>query len=227
MQKELKIKCLILDHDDTVVKSTPEINYPSFKKALSVLRPEIELSFELFTEVNFVYGFEKMCNEYFGFSEEEMLFQMECWREASEEIPNAYEGLKELLWEYVENGGKICVSTQSSEERVLRDYEARGLPKPDLVFDWNCKHRKPHPYALLEIMKVYGLEPKELLMVDDLKMGYLMAETCGVPFACAGWSDNQIPMIREFMEEHSDYYLESVDELGKLILTELEARDAF
>ena len=41
MGRELRIKCLVLDHDDTAVKSTPEINYPSFMKALAVLRPEI------------------------------------------------------------------------------------------------------------------------------------------------------------------------------------------
>lgn len=28
--RTLKVKCLILDHDDTVVKSTPEINFPAF-----------------------------------------------------------------------------------------------------------------------------------------------------------------------------------------------------
>ncbi|HOK48860.1 MAG TPA: hydrolase, partial [Sedimentibacter sp.] len=30
----MKYKCLVLDHDDTAVKSTPDIHYPSFVKAL-------------------------------------------------------------------------------------------------------------------------------------------------------------------------------------------------
>lgn len=29
-QRELRVRCLVLDHDDTVVKSTPEINFPAF-----------------------------------------------------------------------------------------------------------------------------------------------------------------------------------------------------
>ena len=66
-------------------------------------------------------------------------------------------------------------------------------------------------------MRIYGLKPEELLMVDDLKTGYSMARACGVTFACAGWSDNQIPMIREFMRENSDYYLESVEALEGLL----------
>jgi len=217
MTRELRVKCLVLDHDDTVVKSTPEINYPSFKRALSVLRPEVELTFELFTELNFVHGFEDLCYKYFAFNDEEAAYQEKCWREASETIPCAYEGLAELLHEYVRNGGKVCVSTQSTEERVLRDYEAGGLPKPDMVFDWNCERRKPDPYALEEIMRIYDLKPEELLMVDDLKTGYIMANRVSVPFACAGWSDNQIPMIREFMTKNSDYYVERVEDLEKLL----------
>lgn len=217
MGRKLRVKCLVLDHDDTVVKSTPEINYPSFKKALAMLRPEVDLSFELFTELNFVHGFEELCYEYFGFSEEEMQFQLKCWREASEHVAHAYEGFSVVLWEYVRNGGKICVSTQSLAMRVLRDYDAAGLPKPDMIFDWECEYKKPHPFALQEAMRIYGLEPEELLMVDDLKTGYLMAKACGVPFACAGWSDNQIPLIREFMKKNSDYYLESTAALEELL----------
>ena len=204
MKRKLRVKCLVLDHDDTVVKSTPEINYPSFKRALSVLRPEEELSFERFTELNFVHGFEDLCFKYFGFCEEEMNFQLACWKESSETIPHAYEGLAKVLHEYVCNGGKVCVSTQSLAMRVLRDYHAADLPEPDMVFDWECERKKPDPYALEEVMRIYDLEPKEVLMVDDLKTGYLMAHACGVPFACAGWSDNQIPMIREFMINNSD-----------------------
>lgn len=217
MDRKLRIKCLVLDHDDTVVKSTPEINYPSFKKALSVLRPKEELSFERFTELNFTYGFEALCLEHFGFSEEEMQFQLECWREGSERIPHAYEGLSEVLHEYVRNGGKICVSTQSLTMRVQRDYNAANLPEPDMIFDWECEYRKPHPYALQEVMRIYGLKPDEVLMVDDLKTGYIMAKACGVPFACAGWSDNQIPMIREFMKQNSDYYLDNIGALEMLL----------
>ena len=34
-----RIKCLALDHDDTVVMSSPEIHYPSFVEAMRLLRP--------------------------------------------------------------------------------------------------------------------------------------------------------------------------------------------
>jgi hypothetical protein len=32
----MRYPCLVLDHDDTLVRSTPEIHYPSFVEALRV-----------------------------------------------------------------------------------------------------------------------------------------------------------------------------------------------
>lgn len=219
MKRALRIKCLVLDHDDTVVKSTPEINYPSFKSALAVLRPEIELSYEQFMEWNFVPGFSKLCSEILAFTDEEMVYQENCWKKACEEsIPGMYEGFVELLHRYTEAGGIVCVASHSLEKTIVRDYQAAGAPLPALIFDWECEYKKPHPYALTEIMRIYGLKAEEMLMVDDLKPGYDMAVAAGVPFAFAGWSDNRrIPMIHTFMQEHSDYYLESVEQLEAII----------
>ena len=35
----MKYKCLILDHDDTIVDSTRTVNFPAFLDSLSKLRP--------------------------------------------------------------------------------------------------------------------------------------------------------------------------------------------
>lgn len=74
------------------------------------------------------------------------------------------------------------MSSHSMRKTILRDYEAAGLPTPELIFDWACPEgkRKPHPYALQETMRILNLKPEELLMVDDLKPGYDMAKACGV-----------------------------------------------
>jgi len=217
--KELRMKCLVLDHDDTVVMSTPEINYPSFKEALSVLRPGMELPYEQFIEWNFEPGFSKLCSDILGFSEEEMVYQENCWREASAKgTPRMYAGLPAVLRDYVEAGGIICVASHSLKRTIVRDYLAAGVPAPEQVFDWECERKKPDPFALEEVMRIYGLKPDELLMVDDLKPGYDMAVAAHVPFAFAGWSDNsRIPAIHTFMRENSDYYLENVAQLEALL----------
>ena len=55
-QRELRVRCLVLDHDDTVVKSTPEINFPAFLRSLKDLRGTT-MSYEQFVEYNFDPGF--------------------------------------------------------------------------------------------------------------------------------------------------------------------------
>lgn len=60
----MKYRCLVLDHDDTVVKSTPDIHYPSFVEALKLLRPDMEtLSLEEFVSYCFNPGFSELCKD--------------------------------------------------------------------------------------------------------------------------------------------------------------------
>lgn len=224
--RTLKVKCLVLDHDDTVVKSTPEINFPAFLQSLKELRNGMTMSYEQFVEYNFNPGFYELCYDILHYTPEEVRYQEKIWQEAAAKtIPDVYEGLPEILHDFVQNGGKICVSSHSMRATILRDYEAAGLPEPELIFDWACPEgkRKPHPYALQETMRILELKPQELLMVDDLKPGYDMARACGVPFACAGWSDNQIPVVREYMRKYCDYYLWTTGELERVLYGETES----
>ena len=52
--------------------------------------------------------------------------------------------------------------------------------------------------------------------VDDLKPGYDMARSAGVPFAAAGWA-NDIPEIEQFMRQNSDLYFKTVRELSEYL----------
>ena len=222
-KKILRIKCLVLDHDDTVVKSTPEVNFPAFLKSLSDLRDGMTMSYEQFVAYNFQPGFYELCSDILHYTPEEIKYQEKIWQDAAAKtIPDVYEGLPEVLRKFASNGGKICVSSHSVRKTILRDYRAADLPDPDLIYDWACPEgkRKPDPYALQEIMRILKLQPKELLMVDDLKPGYDMAKAVGVPFACAGWSDNQIPMVREYMQKYCDYYLNKTSDLETILYEE-------
>ncbi len=221
MSRELRVKCLVLDHDDTAVRSTLKIHYPSFCKSLAELRPDMDLQYQQFVEWNFEPGFSAMCYDILGYSKEEMAVQEKYWLEGMKgTIAPMYEGLSELLIRYVENGGKLCVSSHSSMEYIVRDYKAAGAPIPEHIYDWSCERKKPDPFALEEVMRIYGLKPEEVLMVDDLKPGVDMAKKAGVPVAGAGWSENHIPKIRKVMQENCDYYLERVSDLENLLYKE-------
>lgn len=216
---KLNYKCLVLDHDDTTVKSTPEIHYPQWLETLAVLRPGLEMSLEEFMRYNFSIGFFRMCREVMHFTDSEAAVQDKMWREyTSKRIANFYEGMPEIITDFKAAGGIVCVSTHSNSANIKRDYKAQGVPEPEMIFGYDLGEDKikPSPYALNEIMRIYNLSPKEILMVDDMKPGFDMAESVGVPFACAGWS-HIVPEIREFMKAHCGIYLENTGELRKLL----------
>lgn len=215
----LNYRCLVLDHDDTVVRSEETVNYPSFLEALKVLRPGRTITREEFTRWCFSPGFSALCSDYIGLTPEEIDVQYDMWRSyVATHIPPPYDGLSPILTRWKQEGGLLCVSSHSARENILRDYRLHFGLEPDQIFDWDLgeDRRKPSPYALQEIMRLYDLRPDELLMVDDLKPGYDMAHACGVPFACAGWSHDD-PEIRAFLRRFSDFYLETVQELEPLL----------
>lgn len=218
----MKYRCLILDHDDTVVKSTPDIHYPSFVEALKTLRPEMEpLSLEEFVSYCFNPGFSELCQKILGFSKVEQECQYEIWKSHTKsKTPDFYLGFPELIKEYKELGGIVCVVSHSESEQIARDYMLNCNFTPDLIFGWDLEEhqRKPSPYPILEIMRRFNLGRSEVLVVDDLKPGLDMARSCGVEFAVAGWS-HIIPDIKEYMKSNSDYYFTTVEAFRKFILS--------
>ncbi len=211
----MKYKCLILDHDDTVVDSTASIHYPAFLEILKVMRPGATISLEDYFRDNFDPGFVEMCKTKFQMTDEDLEVEVEMWKAyVADHVSHVYPGMKEIIEDFRTAGGKICVVSHSYDFNIRRDYEANGLPMPDMIFGWECppQQRKPSVYPLEQIAKTYGIKPSEMVMVDDLKPGYDMARAYGVPFVGAGWC-NDIPEIRSFMKANSDVYFTKIEEL--------------
>ncbi|MCR1952588.1 HAD hydrolase-like protein [Clostridium sp. DSM 100503] len=217
----MKYKCLILDHDDTVTMSTPNIHYPSFIKALKSLRPnEKLLTFEEFVYNCFSPGFSELCRDVLKFSKEEQEYQYKVWTSYTKsKIPDFYSGFSELIKEFKNLGGIICVASHSESKQIERDYKINCGIIPDKIFGWDLEgdKRKPNPFSIQETMRIFNLSNEDILVVDDLKPGLDMAKACNVDFASAGWS-HVIPEIIEFMKENSSYYLTSVSDLRELVL---------
>ena len=216
----MKYKCLILDHDDTVVKSTPYIHYPSFVEAIKVLRPNLsDLTLEEFVMKCFNPGFSEFCKDILMFNKEEQEYQYKIWTSYTKSnVPKFYDGFGELINDFKNQGGIICVSSHSESKQINRDYMLNCGIIPDKIFGWDLKEdeRKPNPYSIKETMRLFNLNNKDILVVDDLKPGLDMAKACDVDFASAGWS-HLIPEIIEFMKENSNYYFKDVKELRNLI----------
>ena len=215
----MRYKCLVFDHDDTVVNSTATIHHPSFQQYLDQYRPGMSCSLEKYFLRNFEPGFIPMCREDYGMTDADLDVEVLFWQDyVKDHIPAAYPGIREIMRRHKAEGGLICVASHSLERNIRRDYDANDLPQPDLVFGWDLpmEQRKPNPYPLEAIMDTYGLTPGELLMIDDLKPGFDMASSCGVDFAAAGWA-NDIKEIECFMRQNSRYYFKTVEELDRFL----------
>ena len=218
----MKYKCLVLDHDDTVVSSTKEIHHPCFVEYLyKTGRDKIAEGYDLekYLVRNFHPGISAILFDELGMDEEEVKREEQYWAAYVERVtPTAYEGIADIISRFRLEGGLVVVDSHSLTRYIERDYKANSLPFPDLIYGWDIpkEHRKPSPYTLFDIMKRYNLSPSEILVVDDLKPGYDMARGAGVDFAAAGWAYN-VPEIEKFMRQNCDFYLSSVTELGKLL----------
>ena len=211
----MKYRCLILDHDDTVVNSTATVHYPSFVAYMEKYPPHYQCTLEEYFIRNF-HGVVDFFRDYLGMTPEQMRQEQEFWNAFVQRVvPQAYPGIRDVLLRQKAEGGLICVVSHSYTHNILRDYRENSLPAPDLVFGWESPphQRKPDPYPVRQILAQYGLRPEECLIVDDLKPGCDMARACGVPFAAAGWA-NDIGEIERFMRQNSDVYLKTVDELA-------------
>jgi phosphoglycolate phosphatase/pyrophosphatase PpaX len=216
----LKYPCLVLDHDDTVVKSEITVNYPCFLESLEKFRPGETMGYQEFVSWCFRYEFTEFLRIKYGFTDAELFEEYTMWQTYSKtRIPPAYDGIREIILEQKRRGGLVCVASLSSKENILRDYREHIGIEPDMIFSCNDPkdQRKPNPYPLQTIMKTYGLSPTEVLMVDDLKTGYEMASAAGVPIAFAAWSRLSNPDVMEQMEKLCDHSFHTTEDLRNFL----------
>ena len=215
----MKYKCLVFDHDDTVVNSTATVHHPSFLAYLEKARPGMSMSLEDYFLKNFHPGYIQMCKDDFSLSDEELEEETLFWREyVKTRIPEAYQGIREIMRRHKAEGGIIAVISHSFKENILRDYRENSLPEPDAVYGWEQppERRKPNVWPLEQLMDRFSLKKSEILMIDDLKPGYDMAKAAGVDFAAVGWA-HDIPEIENFMRENCDMYFKKVSELAEYL----------
>ena len=188
------------------------------------LRPGLpKVSLETWFEKNFDPGILSFLVDELGLTTDELALEHRIWREfTSRETPHFYPGFLEALAAYRERGGHIAVVSHSEEHVIRAHYggaaNGHGVV-PDLVFGWDLEpdRRKPNPWPVLETLRHFDLEPRDILVLDDLKPGIDMAAAAGVDAAAAGWS-HDIPRIREFMKRTCVAYFQTVPEFAEFVL---------
>lgn len=216
----LKYKCLVLDHDDTVVQSEAMVNYPFFVEFLKEYRPGMTITAHEYVSECYDPGYIEMCRHRFDFSDEELDIEYNAWKaHIKTTVPAPYPGIETILRQQKAEGGILCVSSQSAQENILRDYRAHFGLEPDNIFGWDLapEHRKPSPYAIQQVMEKYSLSPADILVIDDMKPAVEMARRGGVQIAFAGWGRAEFPQICREMESLCDYSFYSTESLEKFL----------
>ena len=217
----MKYKCLVLDHDDTIVDSTRTVHFPCFVEYLGKYYPSFKDNYTLesYLVKNFHPGISSLLTEELGMDEQQLAHEVDYWANyCKHHTPTAFPGIGELILDFKSAGGLVVIDSHSLTEYIERDFRENSLPTPDFIYGWDIpkEQRKPSPYTLFDIMKRYRLSPSEILVVDDLKPGYDMARGAGVDFAAAGWAYD-VAEIREFMKRNCDFYLDTIADFRALL----------
>lgn len=219
---QLKYKCLVLDHDDTTVNSTPEVHFPALVDTLNHLRPGMVVDFHEFCDYCLEPGFFKYCTDILGFNEEEMAYEYKNWkRYVNSIVPAVCEGMDRIINKHKQMGGIVCVTSHSESSIIKRDW-LRGLGfEPDAVYGWDAGEgkRKPDPYPIYDIAKNFSLKLSDIIVIDDLRTGFDMARAAGVDFGCAGWGQ-PTDKIRLFMTENAENYFPTTAHLERYLFNE-------
>lgn len=212
----LKYPCLVLDHDDTVVQSEKTVNFPYFQYILNQYRPGTTVTLPEYTEGCYHLGFAEMCRKWYQFTEQELIDEFEGWKNyIRSHVPAPYPGIDRVIHRQKELGGIICVVSHSCEENISRDYQKHFGLLPDAIFGWDLpeEHRKPSTYPLERIMQSYGLQPSQLLVLDDMKPAYHMASCAGVCIGFAAWGRKDYPELTAQMKKLCNFSFDSPEEL--------------
>lgn len=219
----LRFRCLVLDHDDTVVQSEETVNYPYFCYILDQFRPGTTITLKEYTEGCYHQGFVEMCRQKYQFTDSELNEEYRGWKAyIKEHIPSPFPGIKEIIRKQKALGGLLCVVSHSTEETILRDYRTHFGFLPDEIFGWDFPEhqRKPNPYPLLEIMKKYDLSPTDILVIDDMKPAWEMAKSVQAPIAFAGWGRQNYPEIYQEMASICNYTFNKTNDLRRFLFEE-------
>lgn len=216
----LKYKCLVLDHDDTVVQSMKTMSYPFFLYGLNIFRPGQTISFEDYVRDCNQYGFVELCRMRYGYTDEELSREHDMWMDyVLSHTPDPYPGIREVIHRQKAEGGLVCVVSHSKKDNILRDYQAHIGFEPDMIYGYELpeEQRKPHPYPLQDIMKRYDLLPSDLLVVDDMKLSCKMAEPLGVEVAYAGWNGLNVPAVDKEMIDLCNYNFPTIEAFSRFL----------
>lgn len=219
----MRYKCLVLDHDETVVQTEKTIGYPFFCEILQQFRPGATIGITEYVQDCHRLGFADLCRQRFQFTEAELKIEHEAWSKyILTKIPEIFDGIERIIQRHKAAGGLLCVVSHSTEDVINRDYLAHFGLLPDAVYGWDLppQQRKPNTYPLEAIMERFHLSAQEILVVDDSKLGWEMAHPLKIDIAFSAWGKEDFPHLSAEMKNLCNYSFASTKDLEMFLFKE-------
>lgn len=171
------MKVFIFDFDDTIADSTPKIHYPAYKKFCEMIKIK-PLTLEQYYREMFYHTYSEFI-ENMHLTKEQYDLEFSNWKQYTAKIkPKPFKGILSLLKKIQKNGHKLVICSQSNLEAIENFFNSVDI-KPDLIIAGDRKHperNKPYNYPIELIKKKYKVETSQMMVIDDMKPGLLMAK---------------------------------------------------
>lgn len=215
----LPYKAIAFDYDDTLVASSPQIHYPSWVQILKEMRPNVHHTYEEFESYCFNPGFFTFLTDIMHFTPEEIEYQNKRWHDfADHTVPDFFPGIIDILHELNQSAIPWFIVSHSAHSQIERAFKEKTDVMPQLIYgcDYEETKRKPYPFPLIDGAKKLHIKPSDIIMIDDLLPGKIMADRVGAQFIAAGWGQD-VPIIRTAMKKEAPNYCLTVNELKHML----------
>jgi len=220
-----KMKAVIFDFNGTMIFDT-KMNEVSWREFIKKYTNRVAADEEM---IKYVHGQpntntirhyinrELTDEEVAAYSEEkEVLYRALCLTE--NELFKLVKGLEPLLDRLKGRGIPFTIATAACKNNVEFYFEQFGLSRwfsiDKIVYDDGTLPGKPEPDVYLRACKIFNMEPKDCIVVEDSLAGLMAAERAGVGRIIAMVSTLDISTIQN--QSMADAFIEDFDGFEKV-----------
>ncbi|NMT64630.1 HAD family hydrolase [Marinobacter orientalis] len=197
----MDVKVVIFDWDGTLVDSVDHIADSLHQAATELGYPELER--EAYRDIIGLGMIEALEKLYPGISREEMNTIREGYSRyffSKVTTPqNVFEGMADVLAD-LRGGGRSCsVATGKSRRGLEGALVSSGLGSHFGITRCADETRsKPDPAMLGEIIRFYGIEPSQAVMIGDTRYDLDMAQRIGMPSIGVEWGVHKRDVLGQY-----------------------------
>lgn len=197
----MNVKVVIFDWDGTLVDSVDHIADSLHQAATDLGYPAREReAYRDIIGLGMVEALEKL---YPGLSREEMDAIREGYAgyffKKVTTPQNVFAGMAEVVADIRRTGRGCSVATGKSRRGLDRALGTSGLgPHFDITRCADETRSKPDPAMLSEIVRFYGIEPEEAVMIGDTRYDLDMARRIGMPSIGVEWGVHKREVLGDY-----------------------------